>query len=53
MEKIIIKETEVSPEVVFDMENNNFLIKGKSVVTEVDAFYAPLMEWLENAQEKL
>ena len=53
MEKIIILGTDVSPKVVFDLENNNFFIKGKSVVTEVDAFYAPLIEWLENAQEKL
>ena len=53
MEKIRIEPTEVSPEVVFDVENNNFSIKGKSVVTEVDSFYAPLIDWLENAQEKL
>jgi SiaC family regulatory phosphoprotein len=53
MEKIRIEPTEVSPEVIFDVENNNFSIKGKSVVTEVDSFYAPLIEWLENAQERL
>ena len=53
MEKIRIEATAVSPEVTFDIENNLFLIRGRSVVTEVDAFYAPLIEWLENAQEKL
>ena len=52
MEQIRIESTEVSPEVIFDIEKNNFLIKGKSVVTEVDSFYAPLIEWLENAHEK-
>lgn len=53
MEKIKIESTGVSPEVIFDIENNNFIIRGKSVVTEVDAFYAPLIEWLENAKNKL
>ena len=53
MENIRIESTDVSPEVIFDIERNNFSIKGKSVVTEVDSFYAPLIEWLENAQEKL
>lgn len=50
MEKIYIKATDVSPEVTFDLETNNFIVKGKSVVTEVDSFYSPLIEWLENAQ---
>ncbi len=53
MEKVTISETEVSPKVIFDIENNNFLIKGKSIVTEVDTFYAPLIAWLEDAQGKL
>ena len=53
MEKIRIEPTEVSPEIIFDVENNNFSIKGKSVVTEVDSFYSPLIDWLENAQGKL
>lgn len=50
MEKISIQPTDVSPEVIFDIENNYFSIKGKSVVTEADTFYAPLIKWLENAQ---
>ena len=53
MEEIRIESTDVSPGVIFDIKNNNFSIKGKSVVTEVDSFYAPLIEWLENAQYKL
>ncbi len=53
MEKIRIEPTDVSPEVIFDIENNNFSIRGKSVVTEVDSFYTPLIEWLENSQENL
>ena len=53
MEIIRIEPTDVSPEVIFDIDNNLFLIKGKSVVTEVDSFYAPLIEWLEGAESKL
>jgi len=53
MEKIKIEATDVSPEVVFDVENNLFSIRGKSVVTEVDEFYSPLISWLENANGKL
>jgi hypothetical protein len=53
MEKIRIESTDVSPAVIFDVENNNFLIRGKSVVTEVDAFYSPLISWLENANGKI
>mgnify|MGYP006178831643 FL=1 len=52
MEKIRIESTDVSPEVVFDLGSNNFSIRGKSVVTEVDAFYSPLINWLENANGK-
>lgn len=53
MEKIRIESTDVSPEVVFDIESNNFSIRGKSVVNEVDEFYAPLISWLENAVGKI
>ena len=53
MEKIRIEPTDVSPEVIFDIEKNNFSIRGKSVVTEVDSFYAPLIDWLEKAQDKI
>jgi hypothetical protein len=53
MEKLKIEATDVSPEVVLDLGSNNFSIRGKSVVTEVDSFYAPLIEWLENAESKI
>ncbi len=53
MEKINIEATDVSPQVILDSESNHFSIKGKSVVTEVDEFYAPLIEWLEKAQSGL
>ncbi len=53
MEKIRIESTGVSPEVIFDYDNNNFSIRGRSVVTEVDSFYAPLINWLDQAEGKI
>lgn len=49
MRKINIEATAVSPQVTFDLERNNFSIIGKSVVTEADTFYLPLIDWLEGA----
>jgi hypothetical protein len=53
MEKIIIEATNVSPQVILDVENNNFSIIGKSVVTEANTFYAPLIDWLEKSEKEL
>lgn len=53
MEKIKIISTGVSPEVIFDYDTNNFSIRGRSVVTEVDSFYAPLIEWLGRAEGRI
>ncbi len=53
MEKIRIEPTDVSPEVIFDLNSNQFVIRGKSVVSEVDSFYAPLIDWLEQANGKI
>lgn len=53
MEKIRIESTDVSPQVIFDLDSNQFVIRGKSVVSEVDSFYAPLIDWLEQANGKI
>ncbi len=47
IEKIYKTATATSPEVILDIENNVFSIKGKSVVTEVDQFYQPILNWLD------
>lgn len=47
-EKIFKSATATSPEVILDTENNVFSIKGKSVVSEVDQFYQPIIDWLGN-----
>jgi SiaC family regulatory phosphoprotein len=48
MEKINIKATDVSPEILLNNTDNVYSISGKSVVSEVDSFYAPVLTWLEN-----
>lgn len=53
MEIVNIKSTDVSPEIVLDIEKNIFSIRGKSVVSEVDSFYAPVLDWLEKAEGRL
>ncbi|MGB0888028.1 MAG: DUF1987 domain-containing protein [Vicingaceae bacterium] len=49
MNLINVKATDNSPEIILDIESNIFSIKGKSVLTEVDDFYAPVFNWLEDA----
>jgi len=49
MEELYYESTDVSPEVKFNLIDNHFLIKGKSVVSEVDSFYEPILNWIENA----
>ncbi len=43
-----INPTFVTPSVNFDLSANEFSIDGKSILMDVDEFYAPLLEWLEN-----
>lgn len=42
-----IKATDRSPEVKFDFESNVFHIAGESYPEDVNSFYGPLMEMLE------
>ena len=50
IDKIYKAATTTSPEVILDVENNVFSIKGKSVVTEVEQFYQPILNWLDEAK---
>ena len=47
MEALIIKETNDTPAITFDKENNRFEIKGKSLPENVNSFYEPVLKWLE------
>jgi len=47
MRKLNILSTDDSPEIIFDKENGLFEISGKSLPEDVNAFYAPVLDWLE------
>lgn len=51
MEPIKIKETEDTPKVVFDPDNDFFEISGRSLPEDVANFYDPLLNWLEEYAE--
>ncbi len=47
MEALIIKETNDTPTIILDKENNKFEISGKSLPEDVNTFYEPVFNWLE------
>lgn len=47
MRPLNIEPTEKTPSVVFDPEKNVFEICGKSVPNDAEAFYLPILEWIE------
>lgn len=51
MEALRIEETEDTPKVVLDPENNVFSISGRSLPEDSVAFYTPIFEWLQQYTE--
>lgn len=47
MEPLIIKGTEICPEVTLDPLNDVFIIKGRSIPPDGKIFYEPILKWLE------
>jgi hypothetical protein len=47
MKTLHIEPTLNSPEVNFDTDSREFVISGQSIITDVQAFYTPIIEWLE------
>ena len=47
METLKIAATEDTPNVVFDYENGEFIISGRSLPEDVTTFYQPVLEWLD------
>ena len=47
MEKLEIKATKYTPEILFDFESNQLSIRGKSYPENTAEFYAPVFDWLE------
>jgi len=44
MQPIILAATQITPRVVFDT-NGNLFLQGRSLTTDVIAFFQPLIEW--------
>ena len=42
-----IESTEVSPEIKFDLQQDLFLVKGRSMPEDSEGFYQPVIEWLK------
>ena len=47
MDALRIEQTDDSPSVVLDRENNQFEIAGKSLPEDVVDFYQPVLDWLD------
>lgn len=50
MRTLKIESTANSPEVIFDVAQKLFMIKGKSVLNNVDEIYDPVLDWLNEYQ---
>ncbi len=48
MEPLIIKETEDTPEIIFNPEDETFKISKISVPEDAYEFYEPVISWLKN-----
>ncbi|MBP5583452.1 MAG: DUF1987 domain-containing protein [Bacteroidales bacterium] len=51
MEALRIEETEDTPRIVLDPENNEFSVSGRSLPEDSVAFYTPVFEWLQQYTE--
>jgi hypothetical protein len=54
MKSLFIEATEgnfATPKVHFDLDSREFVIEGESFVENTDAFYAPIIGWLEQFAE--
>ncbi len=47
-EKIELKGAQDTPGVIFDLENNKFMITGRSFPADADKFYQQLIKWLDD-----
>lgn len=46
--KLYIEATSVSPEIDFNISENKFLIKGRSMPENSEAFFNPVLAWLSD-----
>jgi hypothetical protein len=48
MKKLYLKETEETPQIIFDKDKPEFRISGKSYMEDAAAFYEPILSWLRD-----
>lgn len=48
MNPLVIEQTDDTPKIVFDSENDIFEISSRSLPEDSINFYAPVIEWLKN-----
>lgn len=48
MEALHIQGTTDTPEIILDKEKNVFSFSGKSMPEDVEEFYRPVLQWIEN-----
>ena len=51
MQHIVIEPTYKSPKVDFNPNNGVFKLEGKSILVDVEEFYRPLLNWMDNFAE--
>jgi len=51
MEVINIKGTEDTPNVILDKESGHFEISGRSLPEDVNMFFEPIMDWIDEYAE--
>ncbi len=51
MEVINIQGTDDTPNVLLDKDNNTFEISGRSLPEDVNMFYEPIMNWIDEYSE--
>ncbi len=51
MNVLKIQETEDTPRVILDPENNIYEFSGRSLPEDVVSFYKPVLEWLDELEQ--
>ncbi len=48
MERLVIQGTEDTPDIILDKDKSYLDFSGKSLPENVNAFYAPVVKWIED-----
>ena len=53
MNSLKIEKTIATPKIIFDFDNNNFVLQGCSRPEDVRGFFGPIIEWLRTFRESI